>query len=110
MIRAFSAFFCMLVLTCTGQAADYTSPVPTEFQTSVLRGSIGLRYWYSQNNSEIDTGDLNWNTVDDVTSHTAEIFGEIEDTTTNMFARAYLGLGRNFGGEGDFYIFPSGQS
>lgn len=109
MFRAISALLCFFILPQGGHAADYNSSVPTEFQTSVLRGSIGLRYWYSQNNSEIDTGDLNWNTVNDVTSHTAEIFGELEDTTTNMFVRAYLGLGRNFGGEGDFYIFPSGD-
>ena len=109
MVRAFSALFCMLFLTCGGHAADYTSPVPTEFQNSVLRGSIGLRYWYSQNNSEMDTGDFHWNTVDGVTSHTAEIVGELENRSTNMFVRAYAGLGRNSGGEGDFYTNPSGD-
>jgi|GEM_PF-5554580 len=109
MASRFLLFLSVLFFSFPIHAADYGTAETVHYQTSTLRGSIGLRYWYSENHSEIDTGDLNWNTVDGVTSHTVEIVGELEDITTNMFARAYLGLGRNFGGEGDFYIFPSGD-
>ncbi|MBG6147482.1 MAG: hypothetical protein RIE06_24430 [Roseibium album] len=108
----FKRFFALLTVTFLcfqAQAADYNIKGSPQYQAPTLRGSIGLRYWYSQNNSELDTGDLNWNTVDGVSSHTAEIVGELEDLTTSTFVRGYVGLGRNFGGEGDFYTNPSGD-
>lgn len=109
MIGRVSLILCACLLSGASQAADYNTPASSQYQASTLRGSIGLRYWYSENHSELDTGDLNWNTVDGVSSHTVELVGELEDLTTNMFARAYVGLGANFGGQGDFYTNPAGD-
>ncbi|MET1416546.1 hypothetical protein ABVF61_30040 [Roseibium sp. HPY-6] len=109
MIGRVSLILFACLLSGASQAAGYNAPATSQYQASTLRGSIGLRYWYSQNNSEMDTGDFNWNNVDGVSSHTAEIVGELEDLTTNVFVRGYAGLGRNSGGEGDFYTNPSGD-
>lgn len=83
-------------------AADPYDTQPDYLQTSSLRGSIGLRYWYSQSKSKLTSSNSEIYRVDGVTSHTAEVVGSLEDTTSNTFVRGYLGLGQNSGGDASF--------
>jgi len=108
MASRFLLFLSVLFFSFPIHAADYGTAETVHYQTSTLRGSIGLRYWYSQSHSDLDTGDFHWNSVDGVSSHTAELVGELEDTQSTAFARAYVGLGKNVDGEGNFRSYPSG--
>jgi hypothetical protein len=108
-IRLFLFIVLMFTSSGTTYAEDYKPNKPALYQASTLRGSIGLRYWYSQTHSDMDTGSYDWNSADGVTSHTAELVGTLEDLTTNTFARGYVGLGRNSGGNGDFLGYPSSE-
>ncbi len=62
----------------------------------------GLRYWYSQSHSDLDNSGFDISSTDNVTSHTAELVGTLEDTTSNTFFRGYVGLGRSDGGDVHF--------
>ncbi|MBO6893440.1 MAG: hypothetical protein JJ866_15970 [Roseibium sp.] len=80
-------------------AADPYDAPSDHISTSSLRGSLGLRYWYSQTKSKLTSANSDVYRLDNVTSHTAEIVGELEDTTSNAFVRGYVGLGQNSGGD-----------
>ena len=107
MSRIYLFLLPMVLISGTAGAADYNAGAPAIYQTSSLRGSIGLRYWYSRSNSKLDTSDFDVNSTDSVTSHTAELVGTLDDVTENTFARGYVGLGKNVNGDGDFLGYPS---
>ncbi|MEE4010583.1 hypothetical protein V1T76_00895 [Roseibium sp. FZY0029] len=83
-------------------AADLYSGPGELYQPSTLRGSIGLRYWYSKSRSDLDNSGFDISSTDNVTSNTAELVGTLEDTTANTFVRGYVGLGRSNGGDVHF--------
>lgn len=97
-------FLSLWAVTCLATPSLAADPYPTEatlYQTSSLRGSIGLRYWYSQSRSDLDNARYDISATDDVTSHTAELVGSLEDVTQGTFVRGYVGLGRNVDGKTD---------
>ncbi len=73
------------------------------FNRSVLRGSLGLRYWYSQSSYDISVDSSRSIDTDDRSAHSAELTFRLEDTTSNAFSRGYVGLGKNSGGEQSYY-------
>lgn len=103
-------FLALGAVTCLATPALAADPYPADnqlYQASTLRGSIGLRYWYSQSRSDLDNSSFlgtgfDLSSTDNVKSHTAELVGTLEDTTTNAFVRGYVGLGRNVSGEADY--------
>jgi len=97
------AVFCLAYPSLAGDVAYPGSP--ELYQTSSLRGSIGLRYWYSQSRTDLDNESFNISGTSGVTSHTVELVGTLEDTTTNAFVRSYVGLGRNVDGAAEFSGF-----
>ena len=97
----------MAGLANTAIAADPYPAAGQLYQTSALRGSIGLRYWYSQSRSDLDNSSFQGSgfdlaSTDNVKSHTAELVGTLEDTSEGGFMRAYVGLGRNVSGDADY--------
>ncbi|MHA7774578.1 hypothetical protein [Roseibium sp. M-1] len=87
-------------------AADMSYPGSSElYQPSSLRGSIGVRYWYSQSQTDLDNERFNISGTDNVSSHTAELVGTLEDVTEGTFVRAYVGLGRNVSGDAEYAGF-----
>ncbi|MEM9631268.1 MAG: hypothetical protein AAGA50_08085 [Pseudomonadota bacterium] len=107
MSRKFVFLLPMIFFAGAADAADYNASTPELYLTSSLRGSIGLRYWYSRSHSELDTSDFELNSTDSVTSHTAELVGTLEDVTANTFVRGYVGLGKNVSGDADFLGYAS---
>lgn len=98
-----SAVICLSAGIATPSvAADAYQGPDGIYQTSSLRGSIGLRYWYSRSKSDLDNARYDISSTADVTSHTAEIVGTLEDVTEGTFFRGYVGLGRNVDGSTDF--------
>ncbi|WP_428526646.1 hypothetical protein [Roseibium sp.] len=68
------------------------------YTASTLRGSIGLRYWYSQGSNEFN-GALGTANAENVTGHTAEVFGILEDISTRTSAKTMVGFGKNSNGD-----------
>ncbi|MEP3275274.1 MAG: hypothetical protein ABJN26_01535 [Stappiaceae bacterium] len=64
-----------------------------------LRGSIGLRYWYSRAQSNTTGGGVTLLDTDNVSGHSAEVTFKMQDESSGGFLRTYLGLGGNFGGD-----------
>ncbi|WP_422374570.1 hypothetical protein [Roseibium sp.] len=99
----------LCLLACVTNPAVAADPYPASgqlYQTSALRGSIGLRYWYSQSRSDLDNSSFlgsgfDLSSTDNVRSHTAELVGTLEDTSEGAFMRAYVGLGRNVSGNAE---------
>jgi hypothetical protein len=107
MSRKFVFLLSLIFFAGAADAADYNAGTPELYLTSSLRGSIGLRYWYSRSHSDLDTSDFEVDSTDSVTSHTAELVGTLEDVTANTFVRGYVGLGKNVSGDGDFLGYSS---
>jgi len=99
-------FLSLWAVTCLATPSLAADPYPGEtplYQTSSLRGSIGLRYWYSKSRSDLDNSSfrgtgVDISSTDGVTSHTAELVGTLEDVTAGTFVRGYVGLGRTVEG------------
>ncbi len=95
------AILSALTVAGSALAADpfpYDPGMPGEVYTaSTLRGSIGLRYWYSQGSTE-NKGDLARIDNENVTGHTVEFLARLEDTSTGFFTKGYIGLGKNTDG------------
>lgn len=64
-----------------------------------LRGSIGLRYWYSRAHSDTTAGGTTLVETENVNGHSAELTFKMQDQSSGGFLRTYLGLGGNFGGD-----------
>ncbi|WP_269584026.1 hypothetical protein [Roseibium sp. Sym1] len=113
MTRFFLSLAAVTCLATPSLAADLYND-PALYQTSGLRGSIGLRYWYSKSRSDLDNSSFqgsgfDLSSTDDVTSHTAELVGTLEDVTAGTFVRGYVGLGRNVSGSANYLGFEMDQ-
>ncbi len=64
-----------------------------------LRGSIGLRYWYSRAKSDTTGGGATLVETENVSGHSAELTFKMQDESSGGFVRTYLGLGGNFDGD-----------
>lgn len=106
--RSLPVGLCLLALVATPAIAADPYPATDQlYQASTLRGSIGLRYWYSQSRSDLDNSGFlgsgfDLSSTDNVKSHTAELVGTLEDVNEGAFMRAYVGLGRNVSGDADY--------
>jgi opacity protein-like surface antigen len=94
-------FLSFVTMASSAFAADlypYDSGMPGDVYTaSTLRGSIGLRYWYSQGSSDVK-GAIARIENENVTGHTIEFMGRLEDTSSGFFTKGYVGLGKNTDG------------
>jgi len=76
----------------------------------MLRGTIGLRYWYSKSDFQFEVRDQNTYELRDSSSHSAELVFEIEDSLYNSFARATVGIGRTLGGDVTLFGVNAGSA
>ncbi|MEJ8476027.1 hypothetical protein V6575_18190 [Roseibium sp. H3510] len=98
------AFSLALPAICTSSTAFAADQLPSQpyvsedvFSTATLRGSIGLRYWYSQASSDVHGANARVET-DNVTGHSVELVANLEDITANTYFKGYVGFGRNTDG------------
>ncbi len=86
-----------------GPAGPVGPEAPARFNSSVLRGSIGLRYWYSQSSYDLKVDGTSQVPTDGRSANSAELTYQLEDTSTGAFSRGYVGLGQNTGGDQSYY-------
>lgn len=104
-------FLACCMTSVTAHAADYgpppyTPPPPVLTEDTGLRGSIGIRYWYSQSDATLTNEcDCAW-TADNRNGNSGEIFFDLIDPNYGAFFRGALGLGLNTGGTSNVFGIP----
>ncbi|MBD8894155.1 hypothetical protein [Roseibium litorale] len=100
MTRMTAAVLALPFLTAPVLAADYGAPAPQQmlYEDQGLRGTIGIRYWYSKANSSIDAGGTNLIKSDNVTGQSGEILFRLDDPDQGAFIKGNGGFGRNTSG------------
>jgi hypothetical protein len=107
-------YFSFLILPAIGVAtpavaADQSSLAHNSenvFSAAALRGSIGLRYWYSKGSSDAQ-GAKARSESEDVTGHSVELVARLDDMAAHTYFKGYAGFGKTADGSQTFRGYKS---